>query len=307
MAMTLVEAAKLNPDLIAQGVIETFAERSNILAALPFETISSGSVTYNREGALPGVAFRGINESYTESTGIINPVTDNTVPCGGDIDADLFILRTQGDGVMAAQVSMKVKALADLWAQKFIKGDSTSNPREFDGLQVRLVGSQLIDAGSTSGGDALSLGKLDEVLDAVDNPTAIITNKAMRRRLTAAARSTSVGGYITYSVDAFGRRVTMYNDLPILVTESGSTDPLTFTESGSGGGSAVCTSIYVVNMTPGYLTGIQNSAIETRDLGELQTGAVARRMRVEWYAGLTIPHPRAAARLRGITNAAVVA
>jgi hypothetical protein len=56
---------------------------------------------------------------------------------------------------------MKAKALAAEVTRVLIKGDSTSNPREFDGLQNRITGAQLIDNGATAGGDALSLSQLD--------------------------------------------------------------------------------------------------------------------------------------------------
>jgi hypothetical protein len=54
---------------------------------------------------------------------------------------------------------MKVKALAAELTRVIIKGDSTSKPREFDGLQNRITGSQLIKAkaSGTDGGDPLSL------------------------------------------------------------------------------------------------------------------------------------------------------
>ena len=181
MALTLVEASKkYSADVIRQATIEMFARQSEILAALPFETIPGGAVKYTQEGVLPGVAFRGVNESYTESTGILNPMVDAVAIIGGDIDVDKFIVATQGQGARAQQTSMKIKAIADAWAQKLIKGDSSSDPREFDGLQVRLTGAQKIAAGSTANGSALSLAKLDELIDAVDMPTHLIMSKAMR-------------------------------------------------------------------------------------------------------------------------------
>jgi hypothetical protein len=54
------------------------------------------------------------------------------------------------------------------------------------------------------------------------------------------------------------------------------------------------------------LSGLQNGAIDVRDLGELDTKP-AFRTRVEWYSGLAIYNGRSAARLRYITNAAVTA
>lgn len=309
MALTLNEAAKLSPDPVASGVIQTFADRSDILRVLPFEDIAGGAITYNREQVLPGIAFRGFNESYTESTGVINPITEAVVICGGDLDVDTALVATRGAQQRAVQTAMKAKSLADSWTTKFVKGDSTSDPREFDGLQVRLVGAQLIDAGSASGGDALSLAKLDQLIDAVDNPTHLLMSKAMRRKFAAAARTTTVGGYVQFDgVDALGERVVRYNGLPILVaySENGGTEPLGFTEANPGGGSDVGTSIYCLSVGLGRLAGFQRGGMSVRDLGEQDSKPVFR-TRVEWLSSIYLQHPRAAARLRGIKDAAIVA
>ncbi|MHB1065598.1 MAG: major capsid protein [Georgenia sp.] len=309
MALTILEAAKLNPGEVVRGaVVEMFARESDILLALPFKPISGNAYSYSREGALPGVAFRGVNESYTESTGIVNPLTEALKISGGDLDVDNFILKTQGMGVRATHEAMKVKALSQDWARVFIKGDSEADPREFDGLQKRVTGTQLIAAGSTSGGDALSLAKLDELIDAVPGATHLVMSKAMRRLLSAAARTTSVSGHIVWDKDAFGRRVLQYADLPILVpySDNGGTEPVAFDEANPGGGTAVGTSIYCVAFGDGRLTGIQNGEMDVRDLGELDTKP-AFRTRVEWFAGMCLEHGRAAGRLYGIKNAAVTA
>jgi hypothetical protein len=49
------------------------------------------------------------------------------------------------------------------------------------------------------------------------------------------------------------------------------------------------------------LHGIQTAPIDVRDLGELQTKP-ALRTRTEWYAGMVVKHPKAAARLRWVNN-----
>lgn len=307
MSLTLVEAAKLSQDPIQSAIIEMYAMNSDILAALPFQTIQGSALKYNREESLPGIGFRGVNESYTESTGILNPQIEPLVIAGGDLDVDMFILQTMGLNQRSVQENMKAKSLALAWTKAFIKGDSETDPREFDGLQVRLTGDQLIEAGSTNGGDALSLAKLDELIDAVDEPTGLVMNKAMRRLLTAAARDPQVAGYITYDKDALGRRVTKYNDLPILIADKDNenVDILGFNEVGSGGATATATSIYCLSMGDDMLSGIQSQSMDVRDLGELETKP-AMRTRVEWYAGIAAFHGRCAARLRGIKNAAVV-
>jgi hypothetical protein len=308
MALTLVEAAKLETgDVVRQAIIELYAGSSSILSALPFANISGNAMKYNRESALPGIGFRGVNESYTASTGVLNPITEALVIAGGDLDVDKFIVDTMGAQQRAVHEAMKVRALGLAWTAKFIKGDTASDPREFDGLQVRVVGNQKIAAGSTANGTPLSLGKLDEAIDQTLNPTHLIMSKAMARKFAAAARKTDVAGYLTYEIGAFGQRVMMYNGLPILTVDLDGTGAaiLPFTEAATSG-TATATSIYVVSMGDDGLTGLQNGGIDVRDLGELQASPLFR-TRVEWYNGIAVFNGRAATRLWSISDAAITA
>ena len=299
MGLTLLEAAKLHSgDVYKQGVIEKFAESSEILRVLPFTGIQGNSLKYNIEETLPGIGFRGVNESYTASTGIINPQSESLTIAGGELDVDKFIVQTMGADQRSVQEAMKIKALALSWTKTFVKGDSTTEPREFDGLQVRLTGDALIANGTT----ALSLAKLDEAIDAVDGANYILMNKAMRRRLTVAARTAAVGGNITYVLDEFGRQVTKYNDIPILIVDKDNTntDILGFTEASS------TTSMYIVALGDGMVSGLENGGMMVDDLGILETSPLYR-TRVEWYSAMGVFAPRSAARLSGITDAAVTA
>lgn len=308
MALTLVEAYKLHTgDVVRSAVIQQFAMSSGILQVLPFENIAGNALKYNREQELPGVGFRGVNEGYSESTGILNPITEPLVIAGGDLDVDKFILDTMGADQRTTQETMKIKALSLAWEATFIKGDSSTEPREFDGLQRRITGKQLIAAGTTSGGDALSLAKLDELIDTVSNPTHLLMSKAMRRRMTQAARNVNVGGFLQWQKNEFGQQIAYYNDLPIITIDKDNEDNpiLGFDEAGPGGG-ATSTSIYCLSLSDGMLTGLQNGDIDARDLGELE-GKPAFRTRVEWYSGIAIFNGNAAARLWGIKDAAIVA
>lgn len=312
MALTLVEAAKLAPDMQTQVVIEEYAASSDILMAIPFRDIEGGAWTYNREHTLPGVGFRGVNEAFDESTGIMNPQTEALKIGGGDLDVDLHIINTQGSKVRSSHELMKVKALSLAWTRNFIKGDSRVDPRVFDGLQVRLTGTQLID--NATAGAALSLTKLDELIDQVSNPTHLIMSKTMRRRLTQAGRNNQVGGYITWVPDAFGRQMAQYADLPILIAWQDNNDAeiIPFTESSADTSATDCASIYCVSFGDMMLEGLQGKnaqgsyGISTRDLGELETKPVLR-TRVDWSTAIAAQHGRCAARLRGIKNAAVTA
>jgi len=298
MALTLLEASKRNTgDVYLAGVMMKFAESSDVMMALSFRNIEGNSLKYNVEETLPGIGFRGVNGSYTESTGILNPQTESLAIAGGDLDVDKFIIDTQGADQRTVQEAMKIKALAGAWTRTFIKGDSEADPKEFDGLQKRLSGELVIENHATGAG--LSLVKLDEAIDAVDNPTHLVMSKAMRRRLTVACRDTAIGGYITHSKDEFGRQVTMYNDLPILIAyrDNNNAEILPFTEAGS------TASIYVVSFSEGMVEGLENGGMEARDIGELQEKP-ALRTRLEWYASFGVFGARSASRLKNITDAA---
>lgn len=315
MALTLIEASKLaasRGEMFEATVIELYARSSPVLSVLPFMDIDGNAYTYNREAALPGVAFRGVNEAFSESTGVINPVTETLTIAGGDLDVDRFIVQTQGAASRSSHVQMKLKAMSLYWSAKFFNGDSDVDPREFDGVKKRLAGtSQEINADDspTAGGDALSLERLDYAIDECDAPQYLVMNKNMRRRLTAATRATGVSGFLAHSKDEFGRQQTLYNDLPILEMDYDNlgNQIITNTEPASNGGAAETTSIYVVGVGDGLVTGIQNGGIDVRDLGELDDKGVWR-TRVEWYSGLAVMHPRAMVRLKDIdADAAVTA
>lgn len=298
--MTLVEASKLaanNGDQLSAAIGMKFASESQVLGTIPFQTINGTGFTYNREETLPGVAFRGVNETFTPSTGVINPLTEALRIVGGNLDVDPFIIEGQGTEARTMHTMLKVKAAALLWTKKFIKGSSTTNPREFDGLQTRLTGGQVISNGTAG----LSLDKLREAIDQTDDATHIIMSKAMRRRLTAAAQNTSVGGFVSYDTDSFARRVTFFDDLPILEIDrdEANNDILDFSEASS------TTSIYVVSFNSGGVFGIQSKGLTAEDMGRTDDGFY--RTRVDWYNSIVAMNSRAATRLSGITNAAVTA
>lgn len=304
--LTLTEAAKLNSGTVHEAaLIEQYPRTSTVLQLMPFETIAGNAFSYNMEDKLPGVMFRGVNEKYDESTGIINPFTESLKISGGDLDVDRFLIDTMGQQQRAVQELMKVKALALYWTKTFFKGDSVaSQHRQFDGLERRIVGSQLISAGGTQASPtaaAPTLAKLEEAIDAVDEPSVIYMNKSLIRGLNAAIRTSA---NVVIDKDAYGRMITTYNGIPILPIDKDENgdDIIGFNESGS------TSSIYIVSFGADKIHGIQGSAagsngISVRDLGELELKP-ALRTRVEWYSAYAVRHGRAAARIYNITNAA---
>ncbi len=304
MGLTLYEASKLNSgDVHRAAIIELFARSTPLMGVLPFDDITGGGLTYNQEQALPGIAFRGINEGYTASAGVINPVSEPLLVGGGDLDVDKAIIKTRGIGVRSTHEAMKVKAMGQKIAHTFIKGDGLTDPREPTGLQARLIGSQVLSNSGAAGGGPLSMEKVNEAIDNTEDATHIIATKRARRVMSKAAKETSISGEIQFDTDDFGIQFARYNGLPIVEVDgfgvASQYVALGDNEAATGGGAAQATSIYVVSFREGMLGGIQNGIMEARDLGEIDEKPVLR-TRVEWLVGFALYHPRAATRLRDI-------
>jgi hypothetical protein len=300
--LTILDAAKLNDNPLASGVVEVIASHNPVLERLPFVNISGNAYRYNREGTLPGVAFRGYGEGYTESTSIINPQAENLTICGGDSDYDVALVKQnagQTNNLRAAHDAMKAKSLSLTWLKTYFDGDSSANPKEFDGLNRRLTGSQLISL--ATGGGALTLAKVDELIDAVQGtPDVLLMNKTMRRKIGALASGTAA---VQMSLDALGRPMSSYAGVPIGIVEddASGTAILGFDEDDGSSNLDTC-SMYAVKFDFGMMHGVQTEPISVRDLGELDSKP-ALRTRIEWYAAIVAKHPKCAARLRYINNA----
>lgn len=300
MSLTLLEMAKSEQNPQRLAVIAELVE-GELLRTMPFRSVDGPGVDYGVEAELPSVAFRGLNESYSSSYGVINPQFERLKIVGGDIDVDLARLRMSGPQAKLDQIQMFVRSMRMTFEDNLINGDESANPRAFDGLKKR------INAGSSQAineNGALSLASLDELIDAVEGQNKVLVmNKKMRRRLNTAHRDSTIGGFITFEPDEFGRPVQRYGDVPILVTDTNAQNVAIqpFTESNSS------TSIYCVALGDLQTTALQHSAgIIIDELGQVDDAPVDR-TRIEWYVGQAIFNGRTAARLYGVTDAAVTA
>jgi len=301
MALTLAEAAKLETDYLRRGVIETFGEYSPVLEDLPFIEVKGNSFKYNQEAVLPGVEFRAVNDSYTESAGAVNQESESLVIYGGVVDVDRYLQQVRGsiNDQRALQTRLKVKALALGFTREFFEGDSTVDTNSFDGLQKRLTGDQVITANDGSGnGDVLNLDYVDALIDAVwGGPDAIYMNKVNRRKLISLARDLEI---VTVEMDAAGKVHTYYDGIPVKVVgkDNLNAEILGFDET--EGTETECSSIYAVRYgAEEFLCGLTNGGIQVEDLGLIPNPPVYRTL-IEWYVGLALFNPQAAARLKGI-------
>ncbi|MFF1723065.1 major capsid protein [Streptomyces sviceus] len=299
MAQTLAESAKLSQDDLQRGVIETFVQTSPILDRIPMTEVNGTHFAYNEEATLPGVAFRAVNEAYTESTGTVNQRIENLVILGGDADVDRFIVKTRADlnDQRAIQSQLKVKAASIKFSDTFFNGDTAVDPKSFDGLRKRLTGSQVIDAGAvdpiTGGYDFFD--KMDALLAAVPDISAQTGAIYMNASLIAKLRSSfrRLGNGELLMADIAGKLSPTWNGVPLL--DAGKRADGTEIVPG--------TDAYAVNFGGGEndlaVTGLTNGGVDAYDMGEAHDKPVYR-TRIEFYCGIAVFGGRAAARLTNV-------
>ena len=317
MAITLTEAAKLSQSYLQRGVLETFVQASSVLDRIPFMSIQGNAYAYNEEATLPGVAFRAVNGSYSESTGTVNQKSEKLVILGGDADVDKFIVQTRGDvnDQRAVQTALKVKAVSYKFQDAFFNGDTAVDADGFDGLKKRLTGGQVI-ATATNGAAILTsattihafFDKLDELVASVPGLDggngALYANASIIGKIKSAARQISADVFV--EKDLNGKRQIVWNGIPILDGGKTVAGAAILPQTETQGASSVASSIYAVRYGEGEgdqaVTGLTNGGVQVYDLGELETKP-AYRTRIEFYTGLGVFGGQAAARLTGVLNA----
>lgn len=322
MAVNLLEQARIaanNGEDKRAGIIMTFAEQSQLLAAIPTVSIMGDAKSWRKEASLGSVAARAVNEGYTESHGETELVAEPLKLYGGDLDVDNFIVSTGGPEARTTQEMMKAKAMARQIGYDLVKGSTTTaggataNPKSINGLQARygggFGGTAVSTAGPTAGqllanngaSDALSISRLDRAIMLVDNPTHLLMPKVLTVHMKTFLRSSAS---MSYTEDAFGRRIDTYNGIPILwADQNGDQASIAFDE----GASSNRASIYVLSLGQDSLSLIQSGGgVRVADLGEQHSKPVWR-TRVEWYIGLADMFPRAVARLHQIADIPAVA
>lgn len=309
--MTLIEYAKgLEKGDLNRAMIETFAQSSDYYEVLPFETFTGNTYEYHRQADIGSSSFRAINEAPSQSRGRLSPHSESSYLIDTHLDVDVGIVRRYGEERRAREERMQMASVGQLWAETFIKGDNTSNAKEFSGLQARCTAgnSRLFHNSGASGGAALSLLKLDQLINSVKNCNVLLAPYEMGPLFIQAARSTTLSGFVIQTWDEVGMPKMSYAGRRILwgYEKDLNTSPLAFDEVGSGGGGAVTTSIYAAHFGEEGVRGIQLMNMDAQDRGILEDG-VTYRTHVAWDVGMVDEHPYCVSRLTSITNAAIVA
>ncbi len=299
MAISLLDFANQTRSPMRKGIVQEITNESVFLRRLRFVSVDGFAYSYNRQQTLGGIAFRGLNESYTNDTGVVNPQVETLSIFGGEVRTDRQLVNKQGDAVRANAIAAKVKKAGLFFDRYVIRGDPGVDPLQFYGLNSRLARSQVLDTGANGG--PITLDLLDKALDAVpgsNDRKFIVCNKVVRRKITALLRAAAGGS----AMSEIGPQAREYDGAPIeVLDEDGDEAPiLAFDET--QGSSNVTTSLYVIR-PGGDVDGEHVQGLIGADLIE----HVAVGLQGTYYTdiveanmGLGMFHPRSAVRVKGI-------
>lgn len=327
MAVTLAQAnIDTMPGVLERSLVTMFDYYSSVIKSIPMVKINGRHDDYERVITLPAVQWRALNQPYSESTGVTNPLREYLKILGGEVKSDVHFQRTaptQAINSMTRQFDLKMQALANEWDRAFFEGSELADPDEMVGLRPRLSSGQLIL--NASGGGALTLAKLRSLRAAVPFSTqqrqgykrgegvrvCMYMNRTIFNKIEALLEAQTGSLRIETTRDAFGDDVQRFGGADLIVVEQTGTGAtiLDFDED-PGDATADTASIYCVAYGEGMVQGIYNNGNvggrdKLWDVDEWDTQSTEPRAltRFEGSFGLKIEHPRAAARLYAITNA----
>jgi len=288
---TLTEYAKLSNDVLLAGVVETIIKDSPILQSLPFIEIVGNALTYNRELTLPAAEWHAVNDDWTTSPEVtFSQLTATLKILGQNADVDSYVASTRNNiqDIEAAIVQLTAKAIRHEFERAFIYGNTALEANMFDGIRKLIntgsASDQLLAMGAT--GAALTLAKLDELIDAVKGgkPDLLLMSRRSRRKINALARA--AGSNLEVGTGKLGEFVQFYNGIPIGIndwildtaTVAGSVETAT-----TGGANST---IYALQFGEGALCGITGAGgLQIEPIGQMETKD-AKRTRIKWYVSL---------------------
>lgn len=315
MAVTLSEAKKNVQDALTLGVIDEFQKNNFLLQNMTFDDAVSptgGGATltygYTRLTTQPTAAFRAVNEEYTPQEVTKDRHTVDLKVFGGSFQIDRIIANMGGIvSEVQLQMQQKIKAAQALFNDTVINGDSATQAKAFDGLDVALTGSSTeynpttaIDLSSSSAIDTnykAFLDQLDEFLMGLDGqPSAIMGNTKLIAKIRGIARR---AGAYTETKDDFGRNVSAYDGIPLvdLGAKAGTNDPVVGTDGTSGQ-----TSLYVARLALDGFHGVSMAGVSPVQvwLPDYSTSGAVKTGEVEMVAAVALKATKAAGVFRKI-------
>jgi len=313
MPVTLEQAKVGMADKIDQFVVDEFRRSSFLLDQLTFDdAVSPGTggstLTYGYTRLkTPSVAgFREINKEYEPGEAERENKFVNLKIFGGSFQVDRVIQDTSGQvNEMNFQLQQKIKAASNLFHNTVINGDSTEDDKAFDGLSKAIDGTStdletdinVSDSTNMENNKQAFIDEIDGFLSELEGrPSMILGNNKLITKIKSVARRV---GYFTQAEDAFGRKVDLYDGIPLIdlgyFYDGSTSKPIVDISGGK-------TELYAVNLGLDGFHGVSpqgNGVIRTYLPDWNRPGAV-KTGDVEMVAAVALKATRKAGRLSGI-------
>lgn len=326
MAITLKEAKVGMADKVDQQVIDEFRRGSLLLDALTFDdAVSPGTggstLTYGyvRLKTPASAGFRAINGEYTPQEAKREKASVDLKIFGGSFQIDRVLANSSGAvDEIDFQLKEKIKAATNLFHYSIINGNSTTDEKQFDGLDKLLVGSSTefnkeshIDLSTSEALDTNYkefLDLLDAFISELDGkPSMLMGNTKLMTKIRSVARR---AGYLTQTEDAFGRKVYAYDGIPLVDLEyyvkDGSTVPvvpIVDTRQPNGSDTVTgLTDLYAVQVAINGFHGVtvKGDKIIKTFLPDLNAPGAVKTGEVEMVAAVALKNSRKAGVFRNI-------
>lgn len=227
--MTLIaEWNKVDMPFEVQGVWTVIQTDEELSPWLQFEEVSGTSIDYERELTLPTtstVADEGdissSNRTFTEKS-----ETLKTVVVQEDLNKKAKALAHKQDKEAILKVGM-AKSFGRKLADLIVNGDDAVDDTEFKGLEkwcrtetrMMAMDDGVVDGPGTAETE-LTITRFREFIDLVQlgGPQILMMNKTMRRKLTNLMYAAG-GGIQLPSIEMFGRRVELFDTIPIVIND----------------------------------------------------------------------------------------
>lgn len=302
---SLQEAAKLQSTKFSAGIYMTLAQSTPLMQHIKFMDIPGNALNFNINSAIAGTGFRDYNETLNEHNLVIQNSTEvlKIMQTSAPVDRAILKTRNDKDALRISILQDKLNSLAYDYTFNFFKGDTAVNPLGFDGLEKRLAGRQILNAGG-----ALTLEALDEALLRVAGPNNQKVIFMGHKDYVAFRKLVREQGTEIVGQDSFGNQIYKYGDATVAVLdvydkgsqEDGTVETIEVLDKSETAGTVENTSsIYIARFGNGenWITGLQNdSGIDVNQYSIKNIEYTD----VEWINSFGIFHPRAACRLNGI-------
>lgn len=233
MAITLLDELALEKNVLRSGIIESMLEQVQVTDRIPWETTEALSMTVTRLSNIPRVPMRMINEVPSQVKVSHTQSQETLYIMDTDIDIDPVLLMSKNT-IMSLEVAQTKGVTAALGYQindMFINSDTTSDPRQPQGLAVRLrddsrfaQGTINATANSTKQAFQIDASDADMLLglNAIERmhmfalrgkTSAFISNQQFMLNFWAVLRKLKL---LDITKDQFDREIGRFHGVPIL-------------------------------------------------------------------------------------------